>query len=1026
MFYTDDDIKRIKDVASGKIVEVITDFLPLVKSGINFVCDCPKCGTRKKFTVSPAKQIFGCFSCKDLKGSDAITYLMKVEGKDYVETLDYLVRKFNVILDQRPEPKKTTVPIKMKKSSKASKGQDITSYCARMLAQSGLTFEDVTAKVFKTGDHKSIFEARTFRQGTIDDKGNIVSSGDDVIIEYYNLEGIPITYEKRDGRDRLTGKHAEYFRVRWQHPEAHLNKEGKPYKYKSPYKGGSPIYIPERLRQMYQTGTPIHRLYIQEGEKKAEKACKHGIPSIAISGIQNIANKEKGTLPEEMVSIITRCQVKEVALLFDADWQDLSSNIRINDQIAQRPYCFYAAARNYKEYMVMLKNREIYVDIFIGHVRENESGDKGLDDLLANTLQGKEDELAVDIEFAVNDKKHQGKHIEMFKISDWSDNKLKELWSLQSPQNFAEKHKKTLQNLPEFLFGRYRWKFDENGALVLAQPFDDDEKFWIEETKVNTKGDSKEVCTYDYVNAKNFFQNRGIGRYRLLDGTWNFIHLAPPIVRTIGVEDARDFMYSFAEHNCSKNVNQMLLQGGSQYVGPFQMSRLAFIEPNFIQPTRDTQMFYFDKLCWSITKNKVEEVGYESITHHIWAEQRKETPAKYLGKPLISFTEKNGTYNYTITPEGQECHFLQFLVNTSNFTWRKSPEEVEESEANENNIQLLSKLCAIGFMSMEYKDANVSRAVVGMDGKQSEVGESNGRSGKSLIGELMRQIVPLAYIPGKRRDLLDDQFLWNDVVDNTKIAFIDDVLQGFNFEMLFPNITGDWTVNYKGGRRLTYPFANSPKIYISTNHALRGSGGSYNDRQWLLAFSDFYNDTHKPVDDFGYRFFVEWDYTQWNLCWNLIATCVQIYMQFGVIQAPGERLEQRKLRQEIGETFISWAEEYFSLTTRINTRLIRKTLYDDFLNYDPNQRKYITATEFKKRLIKFCEWKHYVFNPQKYDSITGQPFQVDKDGRPVLDDKSGGTEYFTIGADFTSAQETSFPQEEGSQLPFQPGTSLEY
>ncbi|MCS2957654.1 hypothetical protein NXX53_11870 [Bacteroides salyersiae] len=195
---------------------------------------------------------------------------------------------------------------------------------------------------------------------------------------------------------------------------------------------------------------------------------------------------------------------------------------------------------------------------------------------------------------------------------------------------------------------------------------------------------------------------------------------------------------------------------------------------------------------------------------------------------------------------------------------------------------------------MEAKDNNVARAVIGMDGKQSEVGESNGRSGKSLVGELMRNVVPTTYIPGKRPDLFTDQFVWNDVQENTKLVFIDDVLQNFNFEFLFPNITGDWTVNYKGGRRITIPFARSAKIYIATNHAIRGTGSSYTDRQWLLAFSDFYNDTHKPVDDFGTLFFSEWDFDQWNLTWNLLANCVQLYLTFGIIQAPGERLEQRK------------------------------------------------------------------------------------------------------------------------------------
>ena len=54
--------------------------------------------------------------------------------------------------------------------------------------------------------------------------------------------------------------------------------------------------------------------------------------------------------------------------------------------------------------------------------------------------------------------------------------------------------------------------------------------------------------------------------------------------------------------------------------------------------------------------------------------------------------------------------------------------------------------------------------------------------------------------------------------------------------------------------------------------------------------------SHKPVDDFGALFFTEWDFDQWNLCWNLLANCIQLYLTFGVVQAPGERLEERKLR----------------------------------------------------------------------------------------------------------------------------------
>lgn len=115
---------------------------------------------------------------------------------------------------------------------------------------------------------------------------------------------------------------------------------------------------------------------------------------------------------------------------------------------------------------------------------------------------------------------------------------------------------------------------------------------------------------------------------------------------------------------------------------------------------------------------------------------------------------------------------------------------------------------------MECKDANVTRAVIGMDGKQSEVGDSNGRSGKSLVGELMRQVVDTVYISGKRTDIFNDSFIWNDIDERTRLVFIDDVMLNFNFEFLFPNLTGDWTVNKKEVHVSLIHSLNRPK-YIS-------------------------------------------------------------------------------------------------------------------------------------------------------------------------------------------------------------------
>ncbi len=84
----------------------------------------------------------------------------------------------------------------MKKRSKEAKGESVEAFCARMLAGSGLTYQDVTAHIFKKGDTQSIFEAKTFRWGPVDEYGNIVD-GTDVIIEDYDLDGMPVSHTRK-------------------------------------------------------------------------------------------------------------------------------------------------------------------------------------------------------------------------------------------------------------------------------------------------------------------------------------------------------------------------------------------------------------------------------------------------------------------------------------------------------------------------------------------------------------------------------------------------------------------------------------------------------------------------------------------------------------------------------------------------------------------------------------------------------------------------------------------------------------
>lgn len=1000
------DTQRILEASTGRLLDVITANASVRRKGKSYEGTCPSCGDEKKFSFDPNKNIFKCWKC-DFAGNVPVAFWMK-QGKSYPEALRLLANQFNVMLE---EPK----PVK------AFSRPGGKSYCVRMLKESGLTPEDVQSKVFHSDENHTTTTSRTFYAGTTNQRNEIVE-GDDVIIEYFDLDGAPVQYEqKRKGQG--TGKMLDYFRVRWQFPEEHKDKNGKPFKYKSPAGSGSFVYIPQWIRSKYKKGEKIERLFIQEGEKKAEKACKHNIPSVAISGIHNLGRN--GHLHEDLVKLVSACEVKEIVLLFDADVYDLSRNIGLNDAADQRPRSFFYAARNFKEYCVQLRNsRSLYLEIYIGHVQPNEKQDKGIDDLLTNSLKGNEDAISQDIDTLINNRDLTGKYLQLHKITSWSDAKIMDLWSLNNSYDFAQRHKAVLSQLPEFRIGRYRWRFNDDGEVESTQPIEHDEQYWEEVQKKNRDG---EVISIDYKfryeRCFRFLQNRGFGRFRLPSQDYAYIRIEHPFVDTVHHhEEIRDFVKSFTREIANEEVLEMLHRGGPQFLGPEKLSNLRIIEPTFEQPARNRQLFYFKERFWEVSKNDIVEKEYSNITHQIWRDQVHTIDAQRTNRLINVSVNDKGVYSYSLSAEGRKCDYLQFLINASNFTWRKERNniDIDDDEINENRQHLVSKLCAIGYMMLSAKDQSVAKAVVAMDGKQSEVGDSNGRSGKSLLGNLFEEVKSTVYINGKHQNIEGDGFLWNDVDVKTQVVFIDDLRTNFSLEFLFANITGNWTVNYKSGPRFTFPFNTSPKLFLTTNHALNGEGSSYADRQWVIAFSDYYNDTHKPIDDFGTLFFDDWDFQQWNLTWNLLAECVQLYLRFGVVEAPGERIAQRKLRQFMGESFISWAEEYFSREENLNAPIIRKDMQDAFFEYEPTQRKYTTSSRFKQKILKYCEWKGYLFNPHKYDPQSGMPFNTDKDGRPDVTDKSAGVEYFMIGTpgEFRAVAENLLDKED---LPFDVG-----
>lgn len=91
-------VRKILDTAD--IVDVVSDFVKLKRSGANYIGLCPFHNERTpSFSVSKARGICKCFSCG--KGGTPVGFIMEHEQLSYAEALKWLANKYNIEIKER-------------------------------------------------------------------------------------------------------------------------------------------------------------------------------------------------------------------------------------------------------------------------------------------------------------------------------------------------------------------------------------------------------------------------------------------------------------------------------------------------------------------------------------------------------------------------------------------------------------------------------------------------------------------------------------------------------------------------------------------------------------------------------------------------------------------------------------------------------------------------------------------------------------------------------------------------------------
>lgn len=321
-------IERILDAA--QIVDVVQDFLPLKKRGVNYLGLCPFHNEKTpSFTVSPAKEIFKCFGCG--KVGNSVNFVMEHEHLTYPEALKYLARKYHIEIVEKELSQE-----EIEKQNERESLLVISSYAARQFSENlfhtdeGMTvglsyfrergFRQATLKKFEIGYS---FEKRdAFTKKALEDghrKDFLVKTG-------LSIEHEDHIFDRFSGRvmfpiHSLSGQVLGFGgRI--------LKTEAKTAKYlNSPE---SEIYHKSRiLYGIYQARKAItqeDKCYLVEGYTD--------VMSLHEAGIENVVASSGTSLTQEQIRLIKRF-TQNITILYDGDPAGIKASVRGIDLVLE-------------------------------------------------------------------------------------------------------------------------------------------------------------------------------------------------------------------------------------------------------------------------------------------------------------------------------------------------------------------------------------------------------------------------------------------------------------------------------------------------------------------------------------------------------------------------------------------------------------------------------------------------------------------------------------------------------------------
>lgn len=430
---------------------------------------------------------------------------------------------------------------------------------------------------------------------------------------------------------------------------------------------------------------------------------------------------------------------------------------------------------------------------------------------------------------------------------------------------------------------------------------------------------------FNYIDLAGFLTTRGYYLFRTSINKHIYIRIIDNIVREVGKKDLKDEILNFVKTEEGAHIYEFFLKNIGKCVNDEFLETLPAKEVVFKKDRKDTMQMYFQNCIVKVNSDGLKTFPYTSLTGYIWESQiiQREFDEK----------EKAGS---------------DFKI----FCW---------NVANQNADRYKTICSTLGYLLHNYKNPSYSPAIILNDEVISDHPE--GGTGKGLLLKAVEQFLNTVTIEGKTFSF-DKNFVYQRVNPDTKILSFQDVNKTFDFERLFSVLTDGIDVEKKGKDSMLIPFEDAPKVVITTNYAIKGTGNSHERRRHELEIAQYYNKSKTPYDEFGKMMFHDWSKKEWNEFDCFMLECCQFYLNNGLVKQELINLPEKRLIAETSHEFIEFMEDY---KPDEGGMINRVEFFNKFRSENPTSK--IASKTFYKFVAHYVNFHKIPFKDGKTNGI---------------------------------------------------------